>query len=153
MKIEFAGNLVMIDDASIVYRNLKGVGGAYNHEGDRNFAVVIPSEDIANQLRDAGFNVKQKPPREEGEEPFRYLKVTVKYNKDNEGRNPKVYLQSGMSKIPLGEDEIGMIDDIDIVSVSLDISGYNWRMADGRSGMSAYLRSMLVTQKVDRFAD
>lgn len=153
MKIEFAGNLVMIDDASIVYRNLKGVGGAYNHDGDRNFAVVIPSEEIAEELRNAGFNVKEKAPRNAGEEPFRYLKVTVKYNKDNEGRNPKVYLQSGMRKVPLGEDEIGMIDDIDIVSVNMDISGYNWHMKDGRSGTSAYLRSMLITQKVDRFAD
>ena len=64
MNVTFAPRgILQIDDARIIYRNFSGVGSKFNREGDRNFAIYIDDEDIANELRDRGWNVKIKPPR------------------------------------------------------------------------------------------
>lgn len=148
MKIEYAPKgVLVIDDANIVYRNFRGEGGAYNHEGDRNFALVIPDEETAEHLLNDGWNVKIKMGT--NEEPFRYLPVKVKFNE----RGPKIYLKSGENKVILTEEDVDIIDKIDIMSVSMDIRPYDWRMSDGKSGRSAYLQAMEVYQRVDRFAD
>lgn len=149
MKITYAPNeILQIDDAKIIFRNISGAPGKYNREGDRNFAVVIPTDEMADELNARGWNVIVKPPREEGEEPLRYLKVKMKFN----DYGPVVYLRTGNSQNKLSEDTVGIIDNIDILTVSLDIRPYNWVM-DGKQGRSAYLQAMCVTQKVDRFAE
>lgn len=45
-----------------------------------------------------------------------------------------------------------MLDNIDILSVDLDIRPYHWEVRD-ETGISAYLQSMCVTQRVGRFAE
>ena len=56
----------------------------YNNEGDRNFSVIIPNEEIAEALKNdlneygVGWNVKIRAPKEEGEMPLMHLKVKVK---------------------------------------------------------------------------
>lgn len=139
--------ILQIDDARIVYRNFSGRGDKYNREGDRNFAVVIPTEEMANALKDEGWNVKIKPPRDEDDTPFMFLPVKVKFN----GRGPRVYLVSGESSNELYEDTVGILDDIDIAGVDMDIRPYNW-VVRGEEGRSAYLQSICVTQEIDRFA-
>ena len=141
--------MLMIDDARIVYRNFAGAGNKFNREGDRNFAVVIPDEDIADKLINLGWNVRIKPPREDGDSPFMYLPVKVKFN---EYSAPTAYLQTGKRMNRLDEESIRCIDDIDILSVDLDIRPYDWEM-NGKTGRSAYLQSIKVTQRVDRFAE
>lgn len=149
MEITFAPRgIVQIDDARIIYRNFSGVGSQYNREGDRNFSIVIPDQDIADALVEQGWNVKVRPPREEGDTPFMHLPVKVKFN----DRGPNVYLKSGRAMNKLDESSVGMIDNIDIVSVDLDIRPYDWDV-NGKQGRTAYLHSMQVTQNVDRFMD
>lgn len=148
MRITYAPrDILQIDDARIIYRNFAGRGDKYNREGDRNFAVVIPEEEMAAQLTDLGWNVKIKPAREEGDMPFMFLPVKVKFN----GRGPNVYLQTGRNKNRLDEESVGILDDIDIVSVNLDIRPYDWDV-NGKSGRTAYLQAIEVIQDVDRFA-
>lgn len=139
--------VLMIDDARIVYRNFSGTGSRYNREGDRNFAVVIPDQEIADALIENGWNVKIKPPREEGDSPFMYMPVKVKFN----DRGPNVYLVTGKRMNRLDEESVSCLDDVDIQSVDMDIRPYDWEV-NGRSGRSAYLQSIKVTQRIDRFA-
>lgn len=152
MKINFAARgVVQIDDARIIYRNFAGAPSKFNREGDRNFAVVIEDQDIAEALTEKGWNVKIKPPREEGDEPFMFLPVKVKFNE----RGPRVYLQNslgGRNRITLDEDTVGILDNVDIINVDLDIRPYDWDV-QGKTGRTAYLQSICVTQEVDRFLD
>lgn len=141
-------DVLQIDDARIIYRNFSGRGDKYNREGDRNFAVVIPDEGVAKELADRGWNVKIKPPRNEDEEPFMFLPVKVKFN----DRGPNVYLETGRTRNRLDEESVGLLDNIDIIGVDLDIRAYDWEI-NGKIGRTAYLQAMRVVQDVDRFAE
>lgn len=149
MKITYAPReILQIDDARITYRNFSGIGSKYNREGDRNFAVIIEDEETANELIERGWNVKIKPPREEGDTPFIILPVKIKFN----DRGPNVYLITGDRKNELDEDTIDCLDNIDILGVDLDIRPYDWEV-NGKVGRTAYLQAIHVVQEVDRFAE
>lgn len=149
MRIVYAPrDILQIDDARIIYRNFAGRGDKYNREGDRNFAVLIPDEELANELVEKGWNVKIKPPREEGDVPFMFLPVKVKFN----DRGPNVYLQTGGRRNRLDEESVGCLDNIDIIGVDLDIRPFDWDV-NGKSGRTAYLQAIRVIQDVDRFAE
>lgn len=148
MELIFAPRgILQIDDARIIYRNFRGEGSKFNREGDRNFALVIPDQDMADALVREGWNVKIKPPRDEEDEPFMFLPVKVKFN----DRGPQVYLKTGDRVNRLDEESIAMLDDIDILSVNMDIRPYNWDV-NGKTGRTAYLQSIEVIQEIDRFA-
>ena len=166
MEVTFAPRGILeINDARICFRNFKGAADKFNKEGDRNFALIIAggtvddgrriqdvtAEEMADVLLNdtnrygVGWNVKIKSPREEGEEPFIYLPVKVKFN----DRGPSVYLRSGRNRVKLDEDTVSMLDDIDILN--LDIRPYDDEI-NGKPFRSAYLQSIFVTQEIDRFA-
>lgn len=154
MNINFGPRgILQIDDAYIIYRNFEGRGDKYNREGDRNFALLIPDEELKDKLLmdvnryDVAWNIKIKP-REDGDAPFMYLPVKVKFTE----RGPNVYLKSGTATNRLTEDTIGMLDDIEIESVDLDIRPYD-DVVNGKPFRAAYLYAMHVTQRVDRFRD
>lgn len=148
MELTFAPrDILQIDDARIIYRNFRGEGGKFNREGDRNFAVVIPKQELADELLNRGWNVKNKPPKDEEDSPFMYLPVKVKFN----DRGPQVYLRTGDRVNRLDEETISVLDDVDIRSVDLDIRPYDWDV-NGKSGRTAYLQSIEVIQEIDRFA-
>ncbi len=148
MEITFAPRgILQIDDAVLTYRNFSGEASKFNREGDRNFAVVIDNPDLADDLVARGWNVKIKPPREDGDSPFMYLPVKVKFS----DRGPQIYLKSGDNVNELDEDSIACLDNIDILGVDLDVRPYDWEV-NGKTGRTAYLQSIHVTQRVDRFA-
>lgn len=146
MKVNTRNEILEIEDARIIFRNFAGLGSKFNREGDRNFAVIIPNEEIKNQLEELGWTVKIKAPREEGDSPFMYLPVKIKFN----NRGPAAYLASGISVTKLDENSIDILDDIDIQSVDMDIRPYDWDV-NGKQGRSAYLHAIRVTQNIDRF--
>lgn len=148
MELTFAPrDILQVNDTRIIYRNFRGEGSKFNREGDRKFAMIIPTQDLADELISRGWNVKIKEPREEGEEPFIYLPIKVKFN----DRGPQIYLVTGDRTNRLDEDVVSMLDDIDIRSVDLDIRPYDWEV-NGKTGRTAYLQAMEVTQEIDRFA-
>lgn len=147
MNIEIMPNgILKIDEARIIHRNFAGVADKYNREGERNFSVVIPNQDICDLLVEEGWNVKIKPPIDEDDEAFMYLPVKVKFN----ARGPKAFLLSGEKATELDAESIACIDDVDILSVDLDIRPYDWN-TNGKSGRTAYLQGIWVVQKIDRF--
>lgn len=148
MHLTFAPkNMLQIDDAKIIFRNFEGRGDKYNREGDRNFSLLIEDPDTADALTENGWNVKIKPGRDEDEGPFMRLPVKVKFT----DYGPNVYLVTGDRRNELDEESIGCLDNIDIESVDLDIRPYDWDV-NGRTGRTAYLQSMQVVQRIDRFA-
>lgn len=148
MNICFAPKgILQIDDARIIFKNFEGRGDKFNREGDRNFSLLIEDENTANALIKEGWNVKIKPGREEGDEPFMRLPVKVKFT----DYGPNVYLVTGNRRNELDEESIGCLDNIEIESVDMDIRPYDWEV-NGRTGRTAYLQSMEVVQRIDRFA-
>ena len=147
MNITFAPRgILQIDDASIIYRNFAGVGSKFNREGDRNFAVRIPDTELADKLVEEGWNVKIKDPKEEGDLPFMFLPVKIKFN----DRGPVVYLKTGRNMVKLDEESISCLDNIDILGVDLDIRPYDWDV-NGKHGRTAYLQGAEIYQRLDRF--
>ena len=72
----FPAGYLEINDARIIWKNFTGRGDRFNREGDRNFHLVIPTQEDCNLLLSDknkygdSWNVKIKPPREEGDVPF-----------------------------------------------------------------------------------
>lgn len=148
MEVTFAPKgILQIDNARIIYRNFAGTASKFNREGDRNFAVLIDDQAVADALIEEGWNVKIKPPREEGDAPFMYLPVKVKYS----GYGPVVYLKSGERVNKLDEDGVFCLDEIEVESADIDIRPYDWEF-NGKQGRTAYLQSIEVTQRLNRFA-
>lgn len=154
MELNFAPRgILQIDNARITWKNFSGAGTPYNREGDRNFAVVIPDQEVCDALLNDknkygdSWNVKIKAGREDGDAPRMCLPVKVKFNE----RGPIIYLISGNSRTRLTEETVHRLDKIDIASVSLDIRPYDGLMASGKHFRSAYLSSMEVIQDIDRF--
>ena len=145
-------DILVIDEAMITYRNFSGAPSQFNREGDRNFALIIPNMDIADALIKAGWNVKVKPPREEGDDPFITLAVKIKFS----DFGPNVYLRVGENgrRLKLDEESISRLDAINIIpgSIGMDIRAYDWEMPNGNKGRTAYLDAMEVVQDVDRFS-
>ena len=148
MNICFAPKgILQIDDARIIFKNFEGRGDKFNREGDRNFSLLIEDPDTADALIAEGWNVRIKPGRDEDEGPFMRLPVKVKFS----DYGPNVYLVTGDRRNELDEESIACLDNIDIESVDMDIRPYDWEV-NGKTGRTAYLQSMQVVQRVDRFA-
>ena len=149
----FPNGYLEINDARIIWKNFTGRGDRFNREGDRNFHLVIPTQEDCdlllsdkNQFGDS-WNVKIKPARDEDEGDFMRLPVKIKFTE----YGPNVYLKTGENMVRLNEDTIGCLDNIEIDSVDLDIRPFDWEV-NGRQGRTAYLQSIHVTQRIDRFA-
>ena len=110
---------------------------------DKSLLIVKKDYLIEN-----GWNVKIKEPREgyEDEGPFMFLPVKIKFN----NRGPGVYVRSGDKITRLSEETVDMVDEIDIASVDMDLRPYDWEV-NGKTGRTAYLQSIEITQNVDRF--
>lgn len=144
--IDQSGKLI-IENARILYRNFTGVQTQYNREGDRNFCVFIDDPEVANELKEAGWNIKIRKPRDEQDDIAHYMKVNVSYR----FRGPQVYLHIDKNVNTLDESTIDLLDNADIISCDLVINPSHWERPDG-SGISAYLETMHVVARGDYFA-
>lgn len=136
-----------IENGRIMFKNFAGKGNQFNRQGDRNFCVRIDDEEMANNLRADGWNIRSLPPRDPNEEPLYYLQVKVSYAVVP----PKVYMIAGKSKTLLTEESIDTLDFAEIDCADIIISPYHWEV-NGKRGVKAYLKTMYVTIEQDAFA-
>jgi len=136
---EYKDETVVIENARIIFRNFAGKEGKYNREGDRNFAVLLDTED-AKDMESRDWNIKWLEPREEGDEPQAYLSVSVSYKQ----RPPRIVMITSRGRTPLSEDEVELLDWADIKTIDMILNPYSWAVS-GKTGVKAYLRSMFVT--------
>lgn len=135
------------------YRNFSGAPDNFNPAGGkRYFNVVIDDPDIAQELRDEGWNVKIKPPREEGDIPFCFLKVAVAFPKPgSKARDLDISMFKSNGVNRLTEETIGCLDGAFITNANVAIRPYHWETAGG-SGIAAYVQGLHVWIKEDYFA-
>jgi hypothetical protein len=76
-----------------------------------------------------------------------FLKVKIAFN----DMGPDVFLITNGKMNRLDEDSIACLDHVDIAHVDLSIRPYDDEI-NGKPFRSAYLRSIYVTQNVDRLA-
>lgn len=136
------GTLIM-EDARVVFRNFAGAEGMYNREGDRNFCVLL-EDDLAEDMKKDGWNIKRLKPRDDAEFGTAYIQVSVGFK----GRPPRMVMITSKGRVDLGEDECILLDWADILTVDLIIRPYHWNV-NGRTGVKAYLKSIFVVINED----
>ena len=137
---------IIIENASIGFRNFSGEEGKFNPKGNRNFCIFL-DHDLGVTLESDGWNIKWLDPREEGDTPQPYIQVAVNYN----NIPPKIIQITSGGKTILDEGMVGVLDWAEIETVDLIVRPYNWEV-NGKSGVKAYLKSMYVTIVEDEFA-
>lgn len=140
-------NTLIMENAKIRFRNFSGRPDEFTREGDRSFALVIDDEDLANKLKEDGWNVRMRMPKNDGEDPWYYLKVKVNFG----GFSPKIIEVTSRNRVSLNEETVGILDSAELKSVDVEISPYHWEIG-GRSGITAYLKTMYATIEEDPFA-
>lgn len=146
-----AASKIRMENARIIWRNFSGKADKFNPKGGkRSFSVVIEDADLASQLTEDGWNVKQLKPRNEEEEENPRYSMQVKVSFDN--KPPRVYLVTRNNKVLMTEDTIDSLDYAEIQNVDLVITPYTYDV-NGKSGVAAYLKTMYVTVIEDEFAD
>lgn len=140
---------LILEGARLIFRNFSGAASQYNRAGDRNFCVVIDDPEVADTMIRDGWNVKTRPPREEGADPLYYVRVKVSFFDDeDDNRNPKIMLISGKNRRYLARDELNCLDTMAIKNADLTIRPYFYDV-NGKTGVSGYLKALYVTQKLD----
>lgn len=138
---------ITVEGATIIFRNFRGQPSEFNSEGTRSFGLLV-DDDLAEDLRADGWNVKTLKPRNEEEEkhPQAWLPVKVKYGKIP----PIAVLITSRGKTRLTEETVGQLDWARIKNVDLMVRPYQYPEMSGRpAGISAYLKSIYVTIQED----
>lgn len=142
-------NNIKLEGAIMVSKNFRGIKKEFNEEGNRNFGVLL-DDDLAEELKNDGWNVKWFRPRPDDPEQHEqaWLPVKVKFGKIP----PIIVLITSNGKIKLDEETIGQLDWTRIKNADMIIRPYNYPARSGRpAGVAAYLRSLYVTVAEDDF--
>ena len=141
-------NNINIEGAMIIWKNFSGERDKFN-PGKRGFSVVIDDAVMADELRQEGWNIKERTLSEGADDSEQEWTLPVKLNMN---RYTQVWLIVGKHKNLLDEDTVAQLDVVDIVNCDLSIRPYEWEM-NGRTGITAYVDSMYVTIRENKFAE
>lgn len=142
---------IIMRNARLIFRNFAGKADNFNAAGNRNFSVVIEDENLADQLRRDGWNVKMRPPRDEDGSPLLYLPVKVNFGSYRPPKVFKVTLDASgnqKKKIQLDEESVDCLDYAELKKCDLKISPYIWEIGD-KSGVKAYLTELYACVQED----
>lgn len=139
-----------IENARVIFRNFSGRETEFNRAGQRNFSVVIDDPEMARELNSTGWNVRLLESKDENTEPIYILQIKIKFDSF---APPKVNMVNSHNVItPLSEETVGVLDSADIKSVDLIVNPYEWSV-NGKSGISAYLKTLYAVIEEDTFAE
>ena len=141
-------NNINIEGATIIWKNFSGERDRFN-PGKRGFSVVIDDAVMADELRQEGWNIKERPLQEGADPSEQEWILPVKLNMN---RYTQVWLIVGNHKTLMNEDTVAQLDVVDIVNCDISIRPYEWEMS-GRTGITAYVDSMYVTIRENKFAE
>ena len=103
----------------------------------------MEDEDLAHQLIEDGWNIKVKPPRDDGGDPSYELPVEARYNHIP----PKIWMITSHGRTLLDEMTVGQLDYADILEVSVIVKGREWEPGK----IKAFCRKMYVKIEEDEF--
>lgn len=137
---------VTLEDVRLLFRNFSGEESSMNRAGDRNFSVAL-NPATAKEMEADGYNIKYLKPREEDDAPQAIVKVKIS---PKEGGRPRRYvlIDSKGKRTNLDLESIGMLDWVDIETVDLMLSPYDWEV-NGKTGTTAYLQAIYITIRED----
>ena len=141
-------NNINIEGANIIWKNFSGERDKFN-PGKRGFSVVIDDAVMAKELKQEGWNVKERPLQEGADPSEQEWTLPVKLNMN---RYTQVWLIVGNHKTLLDENTVAQLDVVDIIDCDISIRPYKWEMS-GRTGITAYVDSMYVTIRENKFAE
>ena len=156
MYFDFGYKTVNLENCVIVNgtRNFGGrertdrrTGRIMNNEGRRNFLIEL-DPDAYNAFSEENWNVGRFAPREEGEEPNGFLRVTMSYYK----APPIVHMISEGVDTLLDEDRVHILDNVNILNLDMRCTAVNKQNKNGDWKKYAYVDEMWVTVTPDRFA-
>jgi len=138
------GNITL-EGARLIFRNFAGNPDDYNKQGGlRTTGVLIPN-DLAEEMKEEGWNIKYLKPRDPQDEPQAFLTVKCKFGKIK----PTIYICTEHGKTLLDEDSVESIDYAEIRDVDIVIRPYEYEPGC----ISAYIKTMYVNIVEDVFAD
>ena len=141
-------NNINIEGATIIWKNFSGERDKFN-PGKRGFSVVIDDAVMADDLKQEGWNIKERPLQEGADPSEQEWTLPVKLNMN---RYTQVWLIVGNHKTLLDENTVAQLDVVDIIDCDISIRPYEWEMS-GRTGITAYVDSMYVTIRENKFAE
>ena len=141
-------NNINIEGAIVIWKNFSGERDKFN-PGKRGFSVVIDDAVMADELRQEGWNIKERPLQEGADPSEQEWTLPVKLNMN---RYTQVWLIVGNHKTLLDENTVAQLDVVDFVNCDISIRPYEWEMG-GRTGITAYVDSMYVTIRENKFAE
>lgn len=142
------------ENARIIYCNFSGAGSRFNKEGDRKFTYEFYDDQEAERLRENGWYVKTKLPREEGDDIRYHIDVSVSFRSFPNIPPAMIYIYSNGVRTQLDEETVGMLDSAEIRNVDLTIRPRWW--LDDRTNewkVKAYLKEMHVTLEPSPWAN
>jgi len=139
---------VELEDIKIkwAFSHFDGREDTFNALGDHNFQVILP-DDIAERLREEGWNVRTMDGYEEGDPPEHLLKVKISYKYEP----PKIYLIKGDRKLRADERDLADIRRDTCEQIDVIITPSRW-VAGGNSGITAFTKELYAKVMESRFS-
>lgn len=140
---------ITIENAKVIFKNFRGAPDKFDKQGHKNFHLLL-DENLAEELRGNGFNVKPLRKRDEDEDQMYHMEVKINMNSRRPPRVVMIGTANGtkLNEVNLDDDTIGILDSSFILTADLTINPYQWEVR-GATGTTAYLQTLYITVELD----
>lgn len=149
-KYDLDEKIVWLENVKIMggsYKNFSGRKSEYNRLGFRTFCLIIDNPEFAEQLRNDGWNVKIRAPKEEGELPVQYLQVKLSFTNDESNTSGNVFKDPAVKRVcdgtitDLNCNTTAQLDDDEILYVDVRLRPSYWSVR-GSTGYTGYVKEL-----------